>query len=96
MRRRSEIRIRLALGATHGHITRLVLKQGALLVFAGVVIGLVALGQAVASLIFGISPSNPLQLGAAAIALSAAAAIGAAIPARLASRLDPMKALYEE
>jgi len=99
VRRRGEIGIRLALGATRGHITRLVLQQAALLVFAGVVIGLVgslALGQAAASLIFGISPSNPLQLGAAAAALCAAAAIGAAIPARHASRLDPMNALHEE
>jgi putative ABC transport system permease protein len=99
VRRRSEIGIRLALGAMRGQIARLVLKQAALLVFVGVVIGLVgslALGQAVASLIFGISPSNPLQLAAAAIALCAAAAIGAAIPAGHASRLDPMNALHEE
>jgi ABC-type antimicrobial peptide transport system permease subunit len=99
VRRRSEIGIRLALGATRGQIAQLVLKQAALLVLVGLVIGLVgslALGQAAASLLFGISPRDPLLLGAAAIALAVAAAIGSMIPARHASRLDPMNALRDE
>jgi ABC-type antimicrobial peptide transport system permease subunit len=76
-----------------------VLKQAALLVLVGLVIGLVgslALGQAAASLLFGISPRDPLLLGAAAIALAVAAAMGSMIPARHASRLDPMNALRDE
>jgi predicted permease len=99
VRRRSEIGIRLALGATRGQIMQLVLKQAALLVLVGLVIGLLgslALGQAEASLLFGISPRDPLHLGAAAIALAAVAAIGSMIPARHASRFDPMNALREE
>ncbi|HXJ44215.1 MAG TPA: FtsX-like permease family protein, partial [Bryobacteraceae bacterium] len=99
VRRRSEVGIRLALGATRGQIMELVLKEAALLVFFGLVIGLVgtlAIGQTAASLLFGISARDPLQLGAAAIALAAAAAIGSMGPARHASRLDPMNALRDE
>jgi ABC-type antimicrobial peptide transport system permease subunit len=99
VRRRGEIGIRLALGAARGQIMQLVLKEAALLVLAGLVIGLVgslALSQAAASLLFGISPRDPLHLGAAAIALAAAAAIGSTIPARHASRLDPLDALRDE
>jgi predicted permease len=99
VRRHSEIGIRLALGATRGQIMQLVLKEAALLVLVGLVIGLVgslALGQAAASLLFGISPRDPFHLGAAAMALGAAAAVGSMIPARHASRLDPMNALRDE
>jgi len=99
VRRHSEIGIRLALGATRGQIAQLVLKQAALLVLVGLVIGLVgslALGQAAASLLFGISPRDPLLLGVAAVALAVAAGIGSAITARYASRLDPMNALRDE
>jgi putative ABC transport system permease protein len=99
VRRRGEIGIRLALGAARGQIMQLVLKEAALLVVGGLVIGLfgsLALGQAAASLLFEISPRDPLHLGAAAIALAAAAAIGSIIPARHASRLDPMDALRDE
>jgi ABC-type antimicrobial peptide transport system permease subunit len=95
--RRGEIRIRLALGATRGRIMQLVLTEAAVLVLAGLVIGLVgflALGQAAESLVFGISPRDPLHLGAAAIALEDA--IGSMIAARHASRLDPMNALRDE
>jgi predicted permease len=99
VRRHSEIGIRLALGATRGQIMQLVLKEAALLVLVGLGIGLVsslALGRAAASLLIGISPRDPIHLGAAAIALTAAAAIGSMWPARRAARLDPMNALREE
>ena len=99
VRRRHEIGIRLALGAARGQILQLVLKEAALLVLVGLAIGLVgslALGQAAASLLFGISPRDPFHLGAAAIALATAAGIGSVIPARHASRLDPMDAVRDE
>lgn len=99
VRRRSEIGIRLALGATRGQIVQLVLKEAALLVFFGIVIGVLgslAGAQAAASLLFGISARDPLHLGAAAIALAAAAAIGSLMPAHHASRVDPMNALRDE
>jgi ABC-type antimicrobial peptide transport system permease subunit len=99
VQRRSEIGIRLALGATRGQIMQLVLKEAALLVLLGLAIGLfgsLAVARAATSLLFGISSSDPLHFGAAAIALGAAAAIGSVMPARRASRLDPMNALRDE
>jgi putative ABC transport system permease protein len=99
VRRRGEIGIRLALGATRGRILQLVLREACVLVFFGLVIGVfgfLGLAQTAASLVFGISPRDPLHLGAAAIALAAAAAIGSMIPARHASRLVPIDALRDE
>jgi len=99
VRRRSEIGIRMALGATRGQIMGLVLKQAAQLVAIGITIGIacsLAVAPVAASLLFGISVRDPLSLGAAAIALAAAAAIGSLLPARRASRLDPMMALRDE
>jgi predicted permease len=99
VRRRGEIGIRLALGATRGQIVQLVLTEAALLVFVGLVIGVfgfLAVAQTAASLLFGISARDPLHLGAAVIALAAAGAIGSILPARHASRLDPMNALRDE
>jgi predicted permease len=99
VRRRSEIGIRLALGATRGQIMQLVLKEAALLVFLGLVVGIfgsLAMAQAAASLLFGISARDPLHLGVGATALAAAAALGSMMPAGHASRLDPMNALRDE
>ena len=58
--------------------------------------GSLALAQTASSLLFGISARDPGQLGAAAAALSAAAALGSLLPARRASRIDPMNALRDE
>ncbi len=99
MRRRNEIGIRMALGATRGQIVGLVLKEAAVLIGIGLAIGLggsLALGQTAASLLFEISARDPGQLGGAAAALAATAAIGSLLPARRASRLDPMNALRDE
>jgi predicted permease len=99
MRRRNEIGVRMALGATRGQIVGLVLKEAVALICVGLAIGLagsVALAQTAASLLFDISPRDPRQLGAAAAALLAAAALGSLLPARRASRLDPMNALRDE
>jgi predicted permease len=99
MRRRNEIGIRLALGATRNQIVGLVLKEAAALILVGLGIGLagaLALGQMAASLLVDISARDPKQLAAAAAALSAAAALGSLLPARRASRLDPMNALRDE
>src|SRR5262249_4302779 len=99
VRRRREIGIRLALGATRRQIIQLVLKEASLLVLLGLVIGLfgsLAGAQAAASLLFDISARDPLQLGAAATALMLAAPLGSLLPARRASRLDPMNTLRDE
>ena len=99
VRRRSEFGIRLALGAPRGQIRQLVLKEAALLVSFGLVAGIfgaLAIAQAAAPLLFGTSARDPLHLGAAVIALAAAAAIGSMAPARHASRMDPMNALRDK
>jgi predicted permease len=99
VRRRGEIGVRLALGATRRQIIQLVLGEAALLVSLGLVIGVfgfLAVAQTAASLLYGISVRDPIQLGGAVIVLAAAGAIGSMIPARHASRLDPMNALREE
>jgi predicted permease len=99
VRRRAEIGIRLALGATRGQIMQLVLTEAAILVFFGLVVGVfgfLAVAQAAKSLLFEISARDPGHLGAAVIALVAAGAIGSMLPARHASRLDPMDALRDE
>jgi predicted permease len=99
VRRRNEIGIRVALGATRAAIVALVSKEAAVLVGIGLAIGLagsLALAHTVASLLFGISARDPLQLAAASMALTAAAAIGSLLPARRAARLDPMIALRDE
>jgi len=99
VRRRGEIGIRLALGATRARIMQLVLTEAAILIFAGLVIGVLgflALSEAATSLLFEISPRDPIHITAAILALAAAGAIGSMLPARHASRLDPMNALREE
>jgi putative ABC transport system permease protein len=99
VRRRSEIGIRLALGATRGQIIRLVLEEAAVLVLVGLAIGLLgslAMSQAAASLLFGTSARDPLQLASAVLALTASAAIGSIVPAWAASGLDAINALRDE
>ncbi|MFN7992295.1 MAG: ABC transporter permease [Bryobacteraceae bacterium] len=99
VRRRGEIGIRLAVGATRGQIMQLVLREAAILVFLGLVIGVcgfLAVARAAASLLFGISARDPYHIGAAVIVLAVAGAIGSMLPARHASRLDPMNALRDE
>jgi ABC-type antimicrobial peptide transport system permease subunit len=96
--RRKEIGIRLALGSSARRIFELVLREGLLLVGAG--LGLGALGalllrRGIASQLYGVRPSDPLVLGAVT-ALLAAVALGAcALPARRATRIDPVTALTE-
>jgi predicted permease len=99
MRRRNELGIRVALGATRRQIVGLVVREATLLVAVGLAIGLacsVAAGNVAASLLFGISARDPWRLAGAALALAIAAAIGSLLPARRAARLDPMTALRDE
>ncbi len=99
VRRRNEIGIRMALGATRSEVVGLIMKDAALLVLVGVVIGAIgslALGRTAASLLFGLKPYDPVTLLAATLLLTAVAALGSYLPARRASRLDPMAALRYE
>ena len=97
--RRQEVGVRIALGAQRGHILRLVVGEGMRTVAVGVGIGVVmvmALGRLVASLLYGISPHDPLTIGVAALVLAAVGVLASAVPAWRASLLDPMEALRAE
>jgi len=94
-----EIAVRMALGADSVQVTKLVLRRGGLLVMAGVAIGLAgawAATRLLASLLSGVSPTDPAALGAAAVALGVVALIASWLPARAASRVDPVAVLRME
>jgi putative ABC transport system permease protein len=97
--RTHELGVRVALGATPGDVARLVLGQGLLLTFGGVVLGTLAalaLARFVAGMLFGVEPTDPATfLGVAAI-LTAVAALACYRPARRAGRVDPLVALRGE
>ena len=97
-RRRTEIGVRMALGAEPGRVVRLVLARVAWLVAAGVVIGgAVSLWAAkfLGTLLFGLSPRDPATLAGAALTLVAVGLVTAWFPARRASRIDPTEVLRQ-
>jgi predicted permease len=98
-RRRNEIGIRLALGAERGQVVAMVMGEAGRLLAIGVVTGaalsLVA-GRGARSLLFGLKPYDPFTLVAAALLLALIAAAASFLPARRASKLDPMAALRDE
>lgn len=94
--RRGEMGIRLALGASGRQVTRLVVWESARLAALGIAIGLagaLAATRAMRSLLFDVSPTDPLTLGAVAALLLAIAMVAAWLPARRAGRVDPVEAL---
>jgi predicted permease len=96
-RRRSEIGIRMALGAGQGNVLSLVMRQGMLPVFAGLAAGAVAalwIGQYVSSLLFQVSPRDPVAFALASGVLIAVSAAACWIPARRATRVNPIEALH--
>jgi predicted permease len=95
-RRTNEIGIRMALGAQRGDVLGLVMRESMILVIAGVVIGVaVALGlsQFVATLLFGLAGTDALTMAAAIGVMVLVSALAGFLPARRASRVDPMVAL---
>jgi putative ABC transport system permease protein len=98
-RRRHELAVRLALGADYGHVLRLVLKEGALLVIAGLVIGAPGIyiaNRLIRGLLVGVSPSDPLTLLAAALGLLLVTMATCYVPARRALRIEPAQLLHHE
>jgi putative ABC transport system permease protein len=98
-RRRSEVGIRLALGAQPGQVVRMVLREAAALVGAGVVAGAalaVLAGRGTESLLFGLSPTDGITFLIAATLLASVALLASALPALRASRVDPMLALRQD
>ena len=99
VRRTNEIGIRMALGAERGHITWMVLRESLLLVGIGLVVGIPAAWAAaklISSQLYGVNPSDPVSLITAALALTTVAALAGYLPARKASRVDPLTALRYE
>lgn len=88
----------MALGAGQGSVSLLVLRQGMTVVGSGVVVGMtlsLLLGRVLSRFLYGVSGSDPLSLGGASLALLGVALIACYMPARSASRVDPLVALRE-
>jgi predicted permease len=97
--RTREIGIRVALGAQHGQLAGMFVRHGLVLTAAGVVCGLgaaIALTRLMSSLLFEVSPVDPLTYGAVAVGLVLAAALASYLPSRRAAAVDPVEALRAE
>ena len=95
-RRTREIGIRMALGATRGVVSWLILREVVVLALVGLVVGLPAaygLGRLTESLLFGVKAGDPLVFVGAGVLLSAATLVGGYLPARKAASIDPLVAL---
>ncbi|HLW80933.1 MAG TPA: FtsX-like permease family protein, partial [Candidatus Acidoferrales bacterium] len=97
--RTHEIGIRMALGAQRGDVMRLVLREGMLLTGLGVMAGIAMsywFGRTLSSLLYGVSPADPVTFIVVSILLTLVALMACYIPARRAMKVDPMVALRYE
>jgi putative ABC transport system permease protein len=98
-RRTREVGVRMALGAEPRDVTSLFVRHGALLAGLGIVLGVAgaaALSRLMSSLLVGVSPTDPLTYAAVSVGLAALAILAGYLPARRASRVDPVVALRTE
>ena len=94
--RTREIGIRMAIGARHTDVARMVMRSGLTMTAVGVALGIavsLALSRLIASQLFGVRPSDPLTIGAVLLVMVVVAAAAAYLPARRAARVDPVIAL---
>jgi putative ABC transport system permease protein len=97
--RTHEIGLRMALGAAQGQVLEMVLREGMLLAGGGLLLGLTgayAVGRTMKSVLYGISAIDPLAIGVVAAILVLSAALACYLPARRATRVDPLVALRHE
>jgi predicted permease len=97
--RTREIGVRMALGARHGDVSRMILTQGSIVAAIGVFSGLAAafgLTRLMASLLYGVSPVDPATYLMAAIGMAAVSLLATYVPARRAATVDPVEALRWE
>lgn len=97
--RTREIGLRAALGATRSRIFAQVLREGALMTFAGVAFGLAAsliLTRYIASLLFGVAPIDPITFAGVPLLLACVSGVALWLPARRATNIDPMEALRQD
>jgi len=97
--RTPEIGIRMALGATHGSIMGMVIREGLVLTVVGLMVGLLlglGVAKVSASMLYGVSPVDPVSIIVTVALLGAASLLAGYIPARRAAKVDPMVALRHE
>ncbi|HYE85709.1 MAG TPA: ABC transporter permease [Vicinamibacterales bacterium] len=97
--RTQELGVRIALGASRSDVLALVVRQGLTLALAGVLIGLLgAFGvtRVIQSLLYNVTPTDPLSFGGVAVFLAAIALVASYVPARRATNVDPIVALRDE
>ena len=98
-RRRHELAVRLAVGADHSRLLRLVLREGATLVGLGVLIGLPGIytaGMLMRGVLVGVSPMDPATLFGVSLGLAVVAMLACYMPARRVLRIDPAQSLRQE
>ena len=98
-RRTNEIGVRMALGARPRDVRRMIMRESLVLVLVGIGLGgaaALAAGRLVASLLFGLQPTDPATMTAAILVVAGVSALAGYLPARRASSVDPMAALRQE